>query len=247
MKKAKLKNSKWIKPKVSTILTMILLSICFFSGIILLKFNQNVTPKLIEVASKNLEKLTFNLFNNYNIMTQLDDDIAGNILNIHHNNKGEIINISYNTKNAYHIANLLANRIKNDFNAIENGKLNIEYYDQELSNGLDGFVLSLPVGVASNSIYFTNLGPRIPVKIKFIGTILTNVKTKVQNYGINNALIEVYIDVSISHEIITPVTLQTKELKYEILIGAEIINGIVPSLYGGLYETKSNILNIPIN
>ena len=60
-------------------------------------------------------------------------------------------------------------------------------------------------------------------------------------------MIEVYIDVSISHEIITPVTLQTKELKYEILIGAEIINGIVPSLYGGLYETKSNILNIPIN
>jgi sporulation protein YunB len=247
MKKVKLKNKQWIKPKASTILTLILISVCFFSGIILIKFNQIVTPKMIEVASKNLEKLTFNLFNNYTIMTQIDDDIVNNILKVHQNDKGEIINISYNTKNAYHIANLLANRIKNDFNAIENGKLNIEYYDQELSNGLDGFVLSLPIGVASNSAYFTNLGPRIPVKIKFIGTILTNLKTKVQDYGINNALVEVYIDVSISHEIITPVTFQTKELNYEIMISAQIINGTVPSLYGGLYETKSNILNVPIN
>lgn len=246
MRKAKFKNSKWIRPKVSTTLTLILLFICFFCCLFLSNFNKKITPKLLEVASKNLDKLTYNLFNNYTIMTQLDEETINNILQIHHNDKGEIINISYNTKNAYKIANLLATRLKNDFNAIENGKLNIEYYDQELSNGLDGFVLSLPIGSASDLIYLTNLGPRIPVKIKFIGTILTNLKTKVQNYGINNALIEVYIDVSISHEIITPITFQTKELKYEIMIGAEIINGVVPELYGGLYETKSNILNVPI-
>ena len=246
MKKAKFKNSKWIKPKVSTVLLLILLSICFFCSLFLYQFNKNVTPKLLEVASKNLDKLSYNLFNNYTIMTQLDDETINNILQIHKNDKGEIINISYNTKNAYKVVNLLANRLKNDFNTIENGKLNIEYYDQELSNGIDGFVLSMPIGIASNSIFLTNLGPRIPVKIKFIGTLLTNLKTKVQNYGINNALIEVYMDVSISHEIFTPVTYQTKELKYEIMIGAEIINGIVPALYGGLYETKSNILNVPI-
>lgn len=246
MKKIKLRNSKFYKPKVSTILILIFLSICFFCFVFLTKFNKNVTPKLLEVASKNLEKLTYNLFNNYTIMTQIDDEILSQILNVHQNNKGEIVSISYNTKNAYKIANLLANRIKNDFNAIENGKLNIEYYDQELSNGLDGFVLSLPIGVASDSIYFSNLGPRIPVKIKFIGTILTNLKTKIKNYGINNALIEVYIDVAINHEIITPITFKTKELKYEIMIGAEIIQGTVPSIYGGMYETKSNILNVPL-
>ncbi len=246
MRKVKTKNNKW-KPKVSSILTMILLSICFFCYVFLKQISYNVTPKLLEIASKNLEKLTYNLFNNYTIMTQIDDDTINKVLTIHQNAKGEILNVSYDTKNAYKIANLLANRIKNDFNVIENGKLNIEYYDQELSNGLDGFILSMPIGVASNSIYATNLGPRIPIKIKFIGTILTNLKTKIQNYGINNALIEIYVDVSISHEIITPVSFQTKELKYEIMIDAEIINGVVPDLYGGLYETKSNILNVPIS
>ena len=55
------------------------------------------------------------------------------------------------------------------------------------------------------------------------------------------------MDISIQHEIITPVTFQTKDLKYEILLSAQIINGTVPSLYGGVYETKSNILNVPIN
>ena len=142
---------------------------------------------------------------------------------------------------------ILAQNIKNDFNAIENGTLNLDYYDEELSNGTNGFILSMPIGVASNNIYITNLGPKIPVKIKFIGTLLTNLKTRVQNYGINNALIEIYMDISLQHEIITPVTFQTKDLKYEILLSAQIINGTVPSLYGGVYETKSNILNVPIN
>jgi len=246
MRKAKFKSNTWLKPRPATVLSILILLICFFCGIFLKYFNQKVTPKLIEIASRNLDKITYNLFNNYSIMNQLDEELIENLISIDKNKKDEIISVKYNTKNAYQIANILANRLKNDYNSIENGKLNIEYYDEELSNGLDGFILSLPIGIASDSIYFANLGPRIPVKIKFIGTLLTNLKTKIQNYGINNALIELYIDVSISHEIITPVTFQNKELKYEILIGAQIINGSVPNYYGGFYETKSNILNVPI-
>ena len=246
MKKARLQKNKF-RVKNSTIILWLFLLICFFCVIIIKNFNQKVTPKLIEIASRNLNKLTYNLFNNYTILTQIDDSILNNILSIHKNKNEEIIHVNYNTKNAYYITNLLASRIKSDFNAIENGKIELDYYDEELSQGLDGIILSMPIGVASNSIYFANLGPRIPVKIKFVGMILTNLKTRIQNYGINNALIEVYVDVSISHEIITPVTFEAKELNYEILIAAEIINGTVPTIYGGAYETKSNILNVPIN
>ena len=56
------------------------------------------------------------------------------------------------------------------------------------------------------------------------------------------------MDISIQHEIITPAIFQNKRLIiHEILLSAQITNGTVPSLYGGVYEDKSNILNVPIN
>lgn len=247
MRRAKLKSAKSLKIKPTTILSLVLLTICFFCWIFLNQFNKKVTPKLIEIATLNIDKLTYNIFNDYTMMAEMDDELVANLLTITKNQKDEIINISYNTKNAYKIASILAERIKKDYISIENGNKKLEYYDEELSNIEDGLVLTLPIGIVSDKVYLANLGPRIPVKIKFVGTLLTNLKTKVQNYGINNALIELYIDVSITHEIITPVTFQNKELKYEILIGAQVINGAVPSYYGGLFETKSNILNVPIN
>lgn len=246
MKRAKLRNNKTFQMKPSTIIGMIFLLICFFSWYFFTVFNKKITPKLVEVATRNIDKLTYNLFNDYTMISSLDDELLTNVLTLHKNQKNEIINISYNLKNAYTIVNTLASRLKNDYQSIESGDKKIEYYDEELSDMNDGLILSIPVGVASDKIFLTNLGPRIPIKVKFIGTLLTNLKTRVQNYGINNVLIEVYVDVSISHEITTPVTFQNKEMNYEILIGAQVISGEVPSYYGGLYETKSNILNVPL-
>lgn len=246
MKRAKLRNTKSFKLKPSTIISFVFLFICFFCWYFFSVFNKKITPKLVEVATRNIDKLTYNLFNDYTIMENFDDEVLSNVLTIHKNKKDEIINISYNMKNAYAVINVIANRLKNDYQSIESGNKKIEYYDEELSDMNDGLILSIPIGVASDKIFLANLGPKIPIKVKFIGTILTNLKTRVQNYGINNVLIEIYVDVSLTHEITTPVTFQNKELNYEILIGAQVISGEVPSYYGGLYETKSNILNVPL-
>lgn len=246
MKRAKLKNTYRKKKKKTTMFGLVFLLICFFCGFFLNQFNKKITPKLLEIATKNIEKITYNMFNNYSILAEMDKNALDNILKIQKNKKDEIINVSYDMKKAYNLANTLASKIKKDFQSLENGTQNLEYYDEDLSRLEDGLILTMPIGLASNSAYFANLGPKIPVKIKFVGTLLTNLKTKIQNYGINNILIEVYIDVSLTHEIISPITYRTNDLKYEILIGAEVISGAVPSYYGGLYETKSNILNVPL-
>jgi len=246
MKKAKFKKLKQKKNKNSFLIGITIIFICFFCFLFLNYINKKITPKLVEIASKNIEKLTYNIFNDYSILEDIDSSILQNTLIINKNKDNQIINVSYNLKNAYTITNLLANRIQADYLRIESGNKRIEYYDEELSNLADGLILNIPIGIASDKIYFANLGPKIPIKVKLVGTLLTNLKTKMQNYGINNVLIELYVDVAITHEITTPVTFQTNELKYEILIGAEIINGEVPSYYGGQFETKSNILNIPL-
>ena len=76
---------------------------------------------------------------------------------------------------------------------------------------------------------------------------VANIKTKVTNYGFNNALLEIYVTVELQKLIITPLGKKTTPFNYDIIIGALVINGAVPEFYGGSYETYSNILDIPMD
>ena len=72
--------------------------------------------------------------------------------------------------------------------------------------------------------------------------IIVNIKTKVTNYGFNNALLEIYITVEIEKLIITPVFKDNDKFYYDILIGAVVVNGSVPEFYSNGLESHSNIL-----
>jgi len=37
----------------------------------------------------------------------------------------------------------------------------------------------------------SNLGPKIPVKFDLVGEVIINIETKITNYGINNAMMEI--------------------------------------------------------
>ena len=84
------------------------------------------------------------------------------------------------------------------------------------------------------------------LKVNYIGELLTNIKTKITNYGLNNALVELYITIEITEELTSPVTYKKNKFNYDMLIASKIINGRVPYLYGECLESKSNILSIPL-
>ena len=120
-------------------------------------------------------------------------------------------------------------------------------YNEDLSSGLDSIVLSLPIGISSDGIYLVNLGPRIPVKVNYMGYVSSSVRIKLEDYGINNALISIYIDCFINNEFIAPFKEERINHEYNILIYSKIIQGIVPTYFGGSIEKKSNLLSLPIN
>ena len=88
--------------------------------------------------------------------------------------------------------------------------------------------------------------PKITVKINYTDALLTNIYTKITNYGMNNALVEAYIKISIEGQIITPITKNAEKIDYDMLISSKIINGRVPLYYGGYISTSSSIFDIPI-
>ena len=106
-----------------------------------------------------------------------------------------------------------------------------------------GIMIEVPFFLNSNWSLLTNLGPRIPVKIELIGSVKTNIKTNVKNYGINNALVEIYSVTTININIVTPGKSQDYILDYDILLDTKLVEGRVPYLYGSNFTSEKIVQN----
>ena len=243
MKKySRLKNKRSIKIKY--IIWIVLFLISINTMVLLNHFNKNVNPKIEEIVDMNIDKMINNIITEYSLKE--DYDTIKNILIINKNIEGEIINIDFDLSSLYDFSSNITDKLKDDLYNLEIGKTNLNYYDEYFSNKKDYFVLMVPYGVVSKNIYFSNLGPKIPVKVKFMGSILTGVKTKIMNYGINNSLIEIYTTVNISTLVVTPVASKRNERNFEILAASKIIEGKIPDYYGGFIEKSSKITKTDI-
>src|SRR5699024_2051633 len=114
-----------------------------------------------------------------------------------------------------------------------------------IENSKYGLVMKIPRFIASDYALMANMGPTIYLKINFTGSILTNIKSKITNYGMNNALVELYVTIKINEEIMAPVVNKTLNIEYDVLIASQVINGRIREYYGGLITGTSNILSIP--
>ena len=120
----------------------------------------------------------------------------------------------------------------------------LDNYDEKaLKNGV---IYYLNSGFIFNNPIFANFGAQIPIKISLTGDVISNIQTEVTNYGINNALVELYVTIEVSQELISPVTDNEISLEYDVLIASQVINGTVPEFYGGIITEKSTALSIPL-
>ena len=88
----------------------------------------------------------------------------------------------------------------------------------------------------------SNIGPKIPIKLNLIGDVISNIETKVTNYGINNALLEIGVYVEVSSKINLPFISKTVKVSNVIPISMKVIEGKVPQMYLNGYTTNSNLI-----
>lgn len=230
------------KLKLSTKLLLIIGLIIFFTYFLLSKYYTSVNPKIIEASRLKLNKMT-NQFLSSNVGYGILKDVGmEEILNITQNSVGEILYVDFNLEKSYEILDLITKNLTNSINMLETGKIDLDTYDKNLKNNHNGLMLELPLFIASNDALLANLGPKIYVQVNFVGSILTNIKSKVTNYGMNNALLELYVTIKITEELISPVTKKEEKFLYDVLIAAKVINGRVPTFFGESITSQSNIL-----
>ena len=228
------------------------LIMCVIITIIVLKIiSIRVSPILMnyaELETKKLSSIAINRAVNKQLANGMNIDEMFNIIK---NDNGEIATIDFNPAIVNKVLNTTTNVVLINLKAIEEGNIDfIELPDILISNDKDklknGIIYEIPLGTITNSGFLSNLGPKIPIKLNIIGSVESNVKTNIKEYGINNALVEIYIRISVTEQINVPFISKRVTVTSDIPVALKVIQGSVPKYYGGTLSKQSNIFSIPI-
>ena len=240
MKHFKSKNN-YSKSILKIVIFMTFILIIIFTSFLLINFNKKINTNISKLVKTELNRLTTSIITEKINNNILNKESLSNMLIINKDKNNEILYVDFNLDNAYKVLDKVSETLINSYKDIRNGNIDIDYYDNKLSKETKGVVLNIPMGSLLNGLYFYNLGSKIPVKINFIESILTNLETKITSYGINNALAQIYIYIDIKCEIISPFKIDSVNLKYNTLIASLMIEGNIPNFYNGELSKTSSI------
>lgn len=106
----------------------------------------------------------------------------------------------------------------------------------------DPTVVEIPIGQATGNTVLANLGPKIPVHFEIVGSLQSDVISEVKEFGVNAALIEIYIPVEVSIRIVVPFSTETADISTRVFIDQRVIMGEVPDFYSGSATNGPSIM-----
>ena len=227
------------KKNLFTVLIYILLVAFVLAGFIIYYFNKLLSPALIKSASYNVERITSVVVSNCVRKYLSRGDVNFDLVEVIKGSDDRVEFIRYNASNVNKISMDISDLVLEDINYMVLGefeKINFilpnvtEQYYTEIS---DGIVLGISIGNIFNNTFMANIGPRIPLKLNMISNVEFEVKNSITEYGMNNALMEVYVEVRVTPVIVMPFLSKEIEVVEKIPLVTEIIQGEIPDSYFG--------------
>ena len=80
---------------------------------------------------------------------------------------------------------------------------------------------------------FSNIGPKILINLKIVGNVTSGIVTDVKEYGINNSLVTLSVEIEVELMVVLPFSSDYVSFIYYIPIAIKLIQGKVPQVYGG--------------
>jgi len=241
--KRKRKNNFILK----LIVIIIIAVICSF--LLIGYFSKNVAPIFMVYAEDEIRRIITIVVNdsiNNEFIEKLDND---NIFEIVRSDNGDIQLVDYNTKNVNVLLNEIALIIQENLKLLEDGEIaDLEIREDILSDyDIDllkkGIVCEIPFGAFSKSSLISNIGPKIPVKFNLLGDVSTGIDTVIKEYGINNAFLEIYIEVSVNIRVHLPFISDKIVVSDSMPISMKIIQGNIPEFYGGTIRSTFGFID----
>jgi len=193
---------------------LLFMIIFLFTIYLLFKISNKTTPILIEAAKKKSKTISNNIIKesvNDKVLKEMDKE---EIFIEKRDNNGNVITTDFNSVILNQILNKITESVEKDLKELDN---KVSY--------------RIPIGIIFNNSLLANLGPKIPVKINLDGDVISSLKTEVKDYGINNALIKISVNIKVYMNVIIPFKTEELLIETNIPIIMRIVEGEIPSYY----------------
>ena len=236
-KKMRLKRNLLIKlTKKDTILIVAFLVLLIVS-LIFKYINTKIVPLLEVYAENEVKKISSLIISEAVESISFSEEEAMSFFNTLTNKSDEVISVDFNTAKINKSLVKLNKAVYKDLKSFENGRYKLE--DTEIET--EDLIYKIPLGYITGNYTLSNIGPKVPLKAKVIGSVVSNIKTEVSSYGINNSLLKVYIDVTVNMRFMLPLISKDVLVNNSIPLVVKLIQGKIPNVYGGSYAVTSPI------
>lgn len=163
------------------------------------------------------------------------------------NNDEDLINnedtyVSYNIDKINELVLITSRKLLDELQDINHGNYKDIISEECLRKyNASGIIYEIPISVIFNNAFLSSFGPYLPVRFNIMGDVLVTSKYSIESFGINNALITLFLHISFSYGVYLPLLKQVEEMNIDIPISMNLIEGNVPSYLYGTYplgETK---------
>lgn len=218
------------------LLLIFIIIVFIFTSIMLNTIGKRASKQMISISKVIINDVVVNSINNNISGSTLKRYDINNLIKINYRDK-KVSDVDYNLNGAYdlliEVKSLIINNISNyDFDSYS--------YDVSLFN--DFMVLEMPFYNYSSNLLIANLGPKIKAKINYIRYINGSIKTNIKTYGLNSLQVNLYLNIEVCSDIVVPFINEENITSMDILLSSKIIQGEIPSIYNGLYESSSQII-----
>ena len=196
---------------------------------------KKVNEKILAISEIEVSRISKTIINESVNRTVSDNVDIKDLFHIEKDTFGNIQMIDFDSKEVNEMLDIINENVKKYFIELENGS-SMENTNNLITNTLitsskKGIVFEIPIGMASNNPFLSNIGPKIPVKVSLVGEMESNIKTEIEEYGINNSVLKIIINITVSEQIILPLVSKKVTVDNDVPIAIKMIQGEIPEYY----------------
>lgn len=213
--------------------------------------NRRLKPNYLNIATMQTTKFS-TLVINKAISKQLSTDLDQNsLMSVDKLESGTITGVQFNTLLLNSLMTNTVSNVHKNLKSIEEGKVDsVEFSDlgvtvpEELLK--QGIIYEIPFGMMFNNVLLSSLGPKLPISFRLVGDVTSSARADVTQYGINNALIQLVIKITVRMQVIVPLASSVSTIQTDIPVAIRAINGEVPLYFQGSHSVSDGKIVIPL-
>ena len=211
------------------LLFFIIFLIIILALIIVKYINDRVAPIVMDYSIGQMKRVSSTIINRSIRDETLPQDEIDKMFIVSKSKEEEVISVTLDSVIVNKITNRISDACEDNLRLVEENRFN--EIKKKFNIGEEYFLV--PSGIIFNNTIFSSFGPKIPIRLKIIGNVTSGIVTNVKEYGINNSLITVSVEIKVELMVILPFSTEFVNITNYVPLAIKIIQGKVPNIYGG--------------